>query len=447
MNKGMQTLIFSATSRLTDRFPRAGRMILDGSLRPILGSTLLTRIFAMRNQSILKNAKSFKKFLIVPDTHIGDSVMMQAVVAAVRDFFPDQQIDYVVNKTAASLVYGTPDASRIYPFFSGGDLPLPTDLQAIRKLLAENQYDLCINLCAFFTEKDLKTDGVAIVSMASHAPALVRNEADPHEMNHFLYQGYKFVRSLFLPILEPIRNYPFQGVPVTLSDQAIDEAAAFLQNTRVGSLPIIILSPDTASEKTRIPLSVQKEILLRLVQLDAQVYLGAGHSVLGMENILLASLPENLRGKVTLISRHMRLDTFSALLDSCDIFVTGDTGPMHIAAAHKRSLSGKYRFRNKTSVMSIFGATLPRMSGYDSFQPGYLPPNQDAPSWTYTAESPCRNITCINKMYKTCHNLRCFQHVDVDWVMTQIEGRLEKLQRVLPKESQWVEKLQAGPVQ
>ena len=65
-------------------------------------------------------------------------------------------------------------------------------------------------------------------------------------------------------------------------------------------------------------------------------------------------------------------------------------------------------------MLSIFGATPARMSGYDSFQPGYLPADQEAPSWSYTAGSPCRNITCLNKIFKNCRDVRCFDVVDVE---------------------------------
>jgi hypothetical protein len=65
------------------------------------------------------------------------------------------------------------------------------------------------------------------------------------------------------------------------------------------------------------------------------------------------------------------------------------------------------------------------MSGYDSFQPGYLPANQEAPSWSYTAGSPCRNITCVNKIFKTCRDVHCFDDVDAEALAGLIEDYLK----------------------
>ena len=120
----------------------------------------------------------------------------------------------------------------------------------------------------------------------------------------------------------------------------------------------------------------------------------------------------------------MGVEAFGALIDAADVFVTGDTGPLHLAASRKYSRTGHFPFRNQTAILSFFGATTPRMSGYDSFQPGYLDSNQDAPAWCYQADSPCRNISCLNKLYKTCKTVRCFEHVDVNGMATLVASYL-----------------------
>jgi hypothetical protein len=133
-----------------------------------------------------------------------------------------------------------------------------------------------------------------------------------------------------------------------------------------------------------------------------------------------------------MIPADLPLEVYSALIDFCDVFVSGDKGPLHLAAARRFSRTGKFVFRNRTAVLSLFGATPARMSGYDSFQPGYLPANQDAPSWAYTAGSPCRNITCLNKMYKTCRTIRCFDEVDIEGLARRVGSYLEGLARQAP---------------
>jgi hypothetical protein len=98
-----------------------------------------------------------------------------------------------------------------------------------------------------------------------------------------------------------------------------------------------------------------------------------------------------------------------------------------MAAARKVSKSGKFQFRNKTFVITIFGATPPRLSGYDSTDPLYFGANQDVISKTYVSESPCRNITCVNKMAKTCKKVRCYEFLKTDIISSDIQNYLRSL--------------------
>ncbi|HEX9901759.1 MAG TPA: glycosyltransferase family 9 protein, partial [Acidobacteriota bacterium] len=116
---------------------------------------------------------------------------------------------------------------------------------------------------------------------------------------------------------------------------------------------------------------------------------------------------------------------YAALIDCCDVFISGDTGPLHIAAARKISRTGRYPLRNRTAVLSFFGATPARLSGYDSGQPGFLAANQDAPSWTFVSRSPCRNITCLDKLYKTCAVVRCFEGLDLEGMVERAASYLQ----------------------
>ena len=129
-----------------------------------------------------------------------------------------------------------------------------------------------------------------------------------------------------------------------------------------------------------------------------------------------------------MVPTSLSIDGYCALIDFTDVFISGDTGPLHMAAARKMSKSGNFKFKNKTFVISIFGATPARMSGYDSKNPLFPPANQDAQSRTYVSESPCRNITCVNKMAKTCQVVRCFEVLDIENIVVDIKLHLSALQ-------------------
>ncbi len=72
----------------------------------------------------------------------------------------------------------------------------------------------------------------------------------------------------------------------------------------------------------------------------------------------------------------MPLDAYAALIDWSDVFVSGDTGPLHMAAAWKKARKEGHVFRNRSGVVGIFGATPPRLSGYDSLRWDFLETEQ-----------------------------------------------------------------------
>jgi hypothetical protein len=161
------------------------------------------------------------------------------------------------------------------------------------------------------------------------------------------------------------------------------------------------------------PETMQADLLRALGEDGAFLLIGEGITDPGLGRRLRDGLPAAGARFSAVVPAAFPLEVYAALIDHCDLFISGDTGPLHIAAARKRTKDGPERFVNRTAVFSVFGATPPRMSGYDDLRPGFLPSGQDAPSVTFISGSPCRNATCVNKMLKTCSPPRCFASLDV----------------------------------
>jgi hypothetical protein len=247
-------------------------------------------------------------------------------------------------------------------------------------------------------------------------------------VNHTIYQDYEMPYRLLSQFLSPQRKEPLKGVTMTLSDKAIEEARSFLNENQIRiQEPILFMNPDTASPFTRVPFDDQLDLLKRFAQMASQILLGTAFVAKGIEGQLMEKLEPEVRSKITVVPTSMSLDGYTALVDFADVFVSGDTGPLHMAAARKVSRSGNFKFRNRTFVVSIFGATPARYAGYDSKDPLYLPANQDVQSRVYVSESPCRNVTCVNKMYKTCKMVRCFEVLDVENIAVDIKLHLAEL--------------------
>jgi hypothetical protein len=305
---------------------------------------------------------------------------------------------------------GHPDVSRLWPLYTGSPLPSEGDVAAVRDLLARGSYDLVVNACPSFVPGRPLPERGAVLDFLTHAPRLVRNERAPAEPNHFLFQSHRFLAELFQARGPAQRPVELRGARIFLEDGAVDAADAFLDAARAfGSGPLVLLNPDGASPYTRPPEALLAALLGRLAAGGARVLVGEGHTDAGVGLRLQEALPPALRARTLSVPAALPAPAYAALLDRVDVFVSGDTGPLHWGAARKVSRSGRRAFRNRTAVFSVFGATPARLSGYDSTAPGFLPAWQDAPSAAFLSHAPCLNITCLNKLHKTCRNPRCFE--------------------------------------
>ncbi len=425
LDNKFQKFLFHLTSLLTTWFPRGGAWFFNTFVPPIVGNKLLIQHLNRKNLKIIQSVKKFEKILVIPDIHIGDAILAQGGLQVFKDFFPDARVDYIVKKSVAPFFEGNPNITNLYPVFTGVHFPSESDIENVKRIAAETDYDLCYNCSPFFENESLFPKGQKILSFVTVAPQVVRNDIEQSGNSHIAYTCYDLPYQLLLKNHPLKRKEKFTGVPMTLSDKAISDAKSFLSDNKISSSkPIIFLNPDTASIYTRIPHRDQIDILKKIAALDCSILLGVGYTAKNIETELFEAMTAGEKAKITIVPTTVSLDAYAALIDLTDVFVSGDTGPLHIAASRKVSKSGQHSFRNKTFVISIFGATPPRLSGYDSTNPLFFGANQDVLSKTYVSESPCRNVTCVNKMAKTCKNVRCYEYLNTDVIFSDIKAYL-----------------------
>ncbi len=416
-------IFFDIASKITDKFPRFGAKLLN-SICHLAGNKLFIKmsLTAAVHQLKKTNLKELKRILVISDLNIGDAVNLQVAVSAIRDYLPDIEIDYLINNKAEGLILGNPDITHLLSILSGSPLPNRSDLDNVKKVIVDGNYDIIFNFCPFFSKKSLKIDKGIFINTTALIYMFLYNDKTK-AINHVLYQVDSLVHSLLSAVIKLKRKRSFGGTNLYLSDAAVDVARKFLTYAGILDIKSIIMyNPDSTSPFTRIPLSDQVTILKKVLSLSSVkiILLGAGHSIIEIEKMIIDNLSDYERKKICVIPASMPITAYSALIDFADIYLTGDTGPMHIAASYKHSNGGRYKFRNKTAVFSIFGATPSKIYGYDSHSENYFSSNQDAPSYCYTAESLCRNITCINKRAKTCKNVKCFDFLDTKKISDDI---------------------------
>jgi len=422
-NEGLTKLAFNALDRITDIFPSFGSRVFQKTFLFILGSAKLYNYTLKRYQKKLLKTKDFNKILIVADVNIGDSINTQPVIEVMRAFFPDAQIDYICNQTGGEVILNSPLVDNVFKIYSKSGLPLEEDVEKINKIVKKGNYSLILNLCPFLDKKTLNHGANVIqlyVVFVSYVFYLCKKNSANINLSSAMYT---FIKDFFAPFLKLYipnsnnsenfyLNSEYDGNKVYISNEAIETAKNFLINNNLYQKgPLILFNLSVTIKYSMIPIELQLQIIQDVILSKdiTAILIFQGISVINIESMILDRLPVTHTGKIVTIPNTFTINEFTALIDFCDMFVSGDTGTVHIAASRKINIDSNNSLRNRTALVSVFGASDSRIYNYDSLRYGHSAANQDAPSKVFVGDAPCRNLTCINRIIKTCKEVRCFQ--------------------------------------
>jgi ADP-heptose:LPS heptosyltransferase len=393
-------------SKLTERFlvslcaGPAGQLTVHRALRPLSSLHKVDRV------------------LVVSDVNIGDSLITKPAVAALAAELPETEIDYICHHKTASLIEGDPDIHQTLGLFRGGRKLDEATLSSIRALLGERRYDVILNFCPFLRPARLPTGNAVVIGAL---PVIIRIMSN-HGAGRTASLPFNVVK-LMHEVLDRIPSHLTSGerlddVPVSIYlDGAHAESVRFVLE-RTGAPPegnIVFVNPDTSNYTTFAGAGFWSELCTRLLASEVVdgLLLGRGFTQRAIEDEILDDIPEALASQVVVCPQRLSLEDFTALSDRCRVFISGDTGPLHLAAARKFDPQGKHSYRNRTAVVGVFKATDPRIYGYDSSKENSVAAAQDAPSWSLEAKPECKNLSCsLQRITQTCPADRCQDALD-----------------------------------
>ncbi len=415
------SLTYKFINLITEISPENGARLIDKFILGITGNPIIGWAFFKKDAAILRRTGGLKRICVIADVHIGDAIISQSAISALRNSFPEAQIDYIFNKTAESVIAGNPEISNLYPVYVSSGLPYPSEseAEAIKGILAKSDYDFILDLCPFLPAKKIRSSG-KVMNHLGLVMSIAQAQKDPEAKSHMVSQLYRHIQSV-LEKKNTERRKDSPGVNIYLSEDARKQASKILRDNGLDlKTPKIFFNPDASTPFTRIPADIQISLLKELLKFPYQILLGASRDESGFEDRILNGLRMSDRRKITIVPTALPIDAYAALIDLCDVFITGDTGPLHIAAARKIPKLGGRPFRNKTAILSIFGATPSRLYGYDSQKPGFFPANQEAPSRAYVPLSSTRNLAYIVKKYIAADGRSFFNNLDMDEIASDV---------------------------
>jgi heptosyltransferase-2 len=300
-----------------------------------------------------------RKILVVQPSWVGDAVMATPALRAMRECYPKAHIAYMMKRYVKPLYTGVPWADQLITYRSG-----KTEKKAGKGLfdlsgrLRGAKFDLAVLLPNSFQ--------TALVCKMANIPRIVGYERDGRG---FLLSDKLLPRKekgKFVPT--PIVKY-YMGLAHYLGSQCRDftmklfvteserrEACDVLEACGLsreierpaasGKPPLIMLNPGAQFGAAKCwPVEYFATLADRLVdELGATILISGAPR----ERKIVEGISRSMRhAPVDLLSKGSTLGTLKEIVRRCDLMITNDTGPRHIAAAFD------------VPVVTLFGPTHP----------------------------------------------------------------------------------------
>ena len=271
------------------------------------------------------------RILVRGPNWIGDAVMCEPAVAALRRRFPDAEVTLVVKPAVAELFTGHPAVSQILVYEDRGQHGGLTGKWRLAQALRRGRFDLAVlfqnafeaALLAFLAgiprRYGYATDGRRL--LLSEPVSRPGRGAFPHQVQYYL------------GMLRQLGCDQTAGPPrlVLFHEEETAMARRLAASGISGAEFLIGVNPGSTygGAKRWLPERFAEAADRLAGQFNAKVLIVGARG----EEPLAQSIAARIRAKTVVLSGKTSMRELMAAVKRCSVFLTNDTGPMHIAAA------------------------------------------------------------------------------------------------------------------
>lgn len=286
------------------------------------------------------------RILLIRLSAIGDVVRVLPALHTLRNRYPNAQIDWAVERKSLEVISGHPALDQIHVFERSGDFK--SDFRTFRGLCATlraQRYDWVIDFHGIF-----KTGVITRCSGAAKRIGFARPRAQ--EFSHLATnQRVRLVSSYMNRIEENLElckavdaKCHSLDVVIDIPEEADDAIDAYFTRRFHGAKKVIAIHAPVDRPEKQWPLeyyAALADMIMRDGRYEALLTYGPGQRPVVDEVVAMT------RCKPHVAPETPDLKHYAALVEQCDLYFGGDTGPMHIASAMG------------TPIIAVFGGTHP----------------------------------------------------------------------------------------
>ena len=345
--------------------------------------------------------------LIVKLSAIGDVIHTLPALNAIRNYYPEANITWLVEEDAASLVIGHKALDRVIvskrkrwlkALRSLSLLSTIKDVYGFIKVLRDTRYDMILDFQA------LLKSGILIalargqrkigfgkgLEHMEHSYMFLNERIPAIDMEiHALTRGMVLLNAIGIPT-----NEIEYKLPVSNDDcEKVDE---LMKRHDINGVKFLIAINPVAKWESKL---WPKERFARLADMiideyDARIIFTGGSE----DRHIIQDIMSAMKGRALNLAGHTTLKMLAALYEKTVLVISTDTGPMHLAAAME------------TPVVAIFGPTAPWRTGPYGSSHRVVRADPEC--------SPC--------FKRQCETIDCMHQISEDQVMAEVRSVMER---------------------
>ena len=319
------------------------------------------------------------KILIIRLSSLGDIVLTQPVAASLRQHYPQATIHFITKKIFIPIVesFGCIDQTHIWE-----------DHKSFSKLrkLRRSKFDLVIDLHNKFNTFLIKSLVKGKQTFTYNKKHNLRRKIVKHKTNETISSTV----DLYFSTLRKLGIDAKTEYPRLFPEPAENETILKIrQNGKI----LVGIFPGALHKTKQYPLQQLAKVILNSAEIFQFVLLGSNN-----EKSLAETLINLSKSNVLNFCGKFSIDELISVINSLDIIITNDSGPMHIAAALKKK------------QIAIFGATHPIL--------GFAPHNEKA--IIIKADLDCQPCSLHGSEICPLEHFNCMKDINSDKIIKAI---------------------------
>lgn len=284
-----------------------------------------------------------------PSWGLGDNVLTTGALAEARRLFPNARITYCAPAQLFLPLKNDPAIDDFIGYDSADKSATHWTLRSKLTFIAElrrRKYD-----CAILLRRSFEA---AFLSLLAGVPRRVGYDSDSRGfiLTHSIHEGDILKHTHWCPYyVKPVHAAAgFHGQwDMRMHLYASREEAERAKKRKACIAPrgpLIGINPGSAHENKRYPTAAIAAVCEMLLKKNCTVVVLGGTEDIEFAKEIMTAIPKKLRAKAHAFPGTMGLGEFIAFVGLCDVFVSGDSFPMHVASAMQVPIVALYGSQN-----------------------------------------------------------------------------------------------------